>query len=80
MKNNEQQHWITTDLPLAAALVTIGHRLATTDKSDPKRVTFLFEKDINLDFNAERYWNNTLNVPAQRYANELRNLKNRLYE
>jgi len=75
----------TTDLGLAAALVTVGFELVGLDKTNPKKTEFIFKavsgdilmKDIEDD--ANKYWGDKLLVSALEYYNNSRMLKNRIH-
>lgn len=69
----------TTDLGLAAALVTNGYKLEELDKSDRKRVRFVFESSYEIDQAEIAYWNDTLVVSGRMMMESVKYLKNRLY-
>ena len=69
----------TSDLNLAATLVALGHELVAMDKSNPKRVRFLFRKTETIETAIRGYWDNTLILPAQTLLGAQKTLKARLY-
>lgn len=76
---SENDFFYSTDLGLAASLVSHGFFLNHLDKSNPQKVEFCFERVSQLDQAIQLYWANQLTVPALAYFNALKMLKNRIY-
>lgn len=69
----------THDLGLAAALVSCGFKLCTTNRDRNGRVYFAFKQVEYLAEAINEYWANTLNVPARSYSDNIKMLKSRIY-
>lgn len=69
----------TSDLGLASALVSVGVRLMDLDKSNLRRVEFVFEDTEEIKQLVDDYWANNLRVSPLTYFNSMKMLKNRIY-
>ncbi len=69
----------TSDLGLAAALLTYNAVLAKVDKENPKRAVFVFLHSIELPSLVELFWAGELEVNALRYFENTKRLKSRIY-
>ncbi len=69
----------TFDLGLATALFTLGHKLLETDKTNPKKVKFIFEDEKDIEKAMDKYWNDEVKLPALTLFNNQKTLKNRIY-
>ena len=82
-KNSEtlekSDQFITYDIGLAAALVTLGYELWDVDKSNPKKSQFIFRRDEHIDDKINEYWDDNLDLPARSLLDNQKMLKNRLY-
>lgn len=72
---HEDEHISTSDLGLAAALLTLGHSMSAIDRDNPKRSEFIFQKDAYIETDIKNYWNSTLRM----HFDNIKLLKNRLY-
>jgi hypothetical protein len=70
--------YTTSDLALAAAL-NLFSKIIEIDRGDPKKVLFIFERNKNFDTILDRYWKASLKVDPQKYFQNLKMLKNRIY-
>ena len=61
--DHDQFH--TTDIGLAAALVSCGNSIADVIFSDQKITHFVFDPSGQIKEDVERYWNDTLTVHAR---------------
>ena len=75
----QEQNYNTTDLGLAAALVSQGFNVIELDRSHPHKVRFLFTDDGSIEQIASQYWSDKLKVPAMAYFNAIKLLKHRIY-
>lgn len=73
------QIFSTFDLGLAAALISIDFQLFDLDKSNPRKVQFLFKDSNDLQEAIEDYWSNSLKVNARTNFETLKMLKNRIH-
>ena len=69
----------TFDLGLANTLTTLKYELIKLDKTDPKKVRFIFKETKDIEQTMLKYWNNEITVPALTFFNNLKTLKNRIY-
>lgn len=69
----------TPDLGLAAA-VSLFYPIKSIDRANPKKIYFLFQKSDVLDSIIERYWQGRLKHDIKSYFNNLKMLKNLIYE
>jgi hypothetical protein len=73
------ENFSTYDLGLATVLVTLGYKLLNLDKTNPKKVRFIFKEEKGIEQTMLDYWNDKIKLPAQTLFNNLKTLKNRLY-
>ncbi len=76
---DSKEQFITFDIGLASALVTLGYTLFDVDKTNPQKSQFIFKRDEQIDKMVKKYWDNTLTLPARSLIDNLKMLKNRLY-
>jgi hypothetical protein len=68
-----------SDLGLAASLSASGFAIARIDKSNPRRVVFVFDDTEALRQKVSEYWANELLLPAAVLLSHVRLLKARIY-
>lgn len=78
-ESNEILHYKTTDIAIATALITKGFEIKALDKANPKRVEFIFVEQKELKDVVDKYWSNNLEVKARLFFDNLRMLKQRIY-
>ena len=78
MNENKTELYRTSDLALATTL-SLFLPLNGLDRSNPRRIQFLFVKTIKLEALVQRYWEGTLKVEPQKFFNQLKIIKARLY-
>jgi hypothetical protein len=79
MKNNlNENQFRTSDLTLATT-ISLSFPIIATDRAKPPRVFFVFQRTSQLDVLVDRFWNSDLNVEPQAFANQMKNLKTRIY-
>jgi hypothetical protein len=76
MNNNYNE---VSDLGLAASLSASGFVIVNVDKSNPRRVVFVFDKSAELEETVELFWANKLLLPATTLLDHMRKLKTRIY-
>lgn len=69
----------TSDLGMAAALQEIGHQLIELDKTNPRRVVFIFNDSEELKQAISDWNSDKLQVNPRRYMDTLKHLKTRVY-
>lgn len=77
MKNSDVYQ--TSDLGLAAALLTFGSVLLGINKENPRRAIFEFSVSVELEDIVALYWNGELKVSALRLNENTKLLKSRIY-
>jgi len=76
MKNKT---WKTTDLGLATT-ISLFYPIKDIDKTNPKKVQFIFENSKELNLLIEDYWKGKIKVDPSAYFNQLRVMKSRIYD
>lgn len=74
-----QDSFLTFDLGLASALVTLKYDLADIDKSNRSKAQFFFRRSAGIDNDIQRYWDGDLLLSARHLFDSQKMLKNRLY-
>jgi hypothetical protein len=75
----QSMQFITYDIGLAAALVTLGYTLWDMDKTNLRKSQFIFKRDEHIDKMINDYWDSKLILPARSLLDNQKMLKNRLY-
>lgn len=70
----------TQDLGLATALAALEFELIALDRTDPRRVRFIFRRQPGLQDIIAGFWDDSLTLPAQKLLLAQKQLKNRLYQ
>ena len=73
------KNFSTYDLGLATVLVTLDYKLIKLDKTNPKKIRFVFEEDAKIQKVMIDYWNDKIKLPALTLFNNQKMLKNRIY-
>ncbi len=73
------QDFSTFDLGLATVLITLDYELLELDKSNSKKVRFVFKREKNIEQVITDYFNDKVKLPALTLFNNQKNLKNRIY-
>lgn len=73
------KNFSTHDLGLATVLLTLGYDLVKLDKTNPKKVRFVFEEDKKIERVMVDYWKDKIKLPALSLFNNQKVLKNRIY-
>ncbi|MEI7890819.1 MAG: DUF5659 domain-containing protein [bacterium] len=73
------QDFMTFDLGATAALVSSGFELVSLDKSNPKKVQFIFHREIGIEKIADDYFADRLELRARGFFDNIKSIKNRLY-
>lgn len=74
-----QNHLCTFDLGAAASLVTAGFELVSLEKSNPRKVQFIFHREVGIEKVVDNYWADRLEVKARAFFDNVKMLKNRIY-
>jgi len=78
-KKSEEKNYSTYDLGVASCLVSKGYILVSLDKTDRKKVKFIFRSELGIDELVESYWTDKLEIKARTFFDNIRMLKNRLH-
>lgn len=78
-KTSTQDLFITFDIGLAAALISLGYELKNVDKTNLKKSRFIFKRDEHIDKMINEFWSNKLLLPARTLIENIKMLKNRIY-
>ena len=73
------KNFSTYDLGLATVLVTLDYKLIKLDKTNAKKIRFVFEEDAKIQKVMVDYWNDKVKLPALTLFNNQKMLKNRIY-
>jgi hypothetical protein len=79
MTSNTSEYFSTFDLGCCASLISIGHKLISLDKDNPKKVLFIFTRNSELDNAVNAYWSGQLQVDARALFDNIKMIKNRIY-
>ena len=74
-----QNEFSTYDLNLSVVLITLGHELLELDKTNSRKVRFIFKKDKDIEEKVNDYFSNKIQLPVLELFNNQKSLKNRLY-
>ena len=73
------QNFSTYDLGLATVLITLGYELLKLDRTNLKKVRFVFKEGKDIEKVMIDYFNDKIKLPALTLFNNQKNLKNRIY-
>jgi hypothetical protein len=76
---NYAKFFYSFDLGASAALVSVGFELVSLDKSNPKKVRFVFRREPGTENVVDEYWADRLEVKARTFFDNVKMLKNRIY-
>lgn len=71
--------FLTFDIGLAAALITLGYKLIDLEKSNVKKVQFIIKRDAGIDNSIASYWDSNLTLDARTLFDNLKRVKNQIY-
>lgn len=77
--NKTTNYYETSDLGLAAALISSNIRLVKVDITNPKRAVFIFDKSQFKGSIIDEFWSGELKVSALRFFENTKVLKSRIY-
>lgn len=78
MMKTDDNHYKTSDLSLAATL-SLYFPIALIDRTNGRKVLFVFNRTSALDELVTKYWQNKVVIEPQVFSNQLKNLKTRIY-
>jgi len=77
--DNYTEFYLTYDLGCSSALVSSGFELVSLDKSNPKKVQFIFRRELGIEKVADDYFADRLELKARGFFDNIKSIKNRLY-
>lgn len=69
----------TYDLGCSSALISAGFELVSLEKSNPRKVQFIFRREVGIEKVVDEYWADRLEVKARAFFDNIKMLKNRIY-
>lgn len=72
-------YFYTFDLGCSAALISADFELLTLDKANPRKVQFIFRREVGIERVVDDYWADRLEVKARAFFDNIKMLKNRIY-
>ena len=77
--SNYSDYYSTFDLGVAAALVSNNFSLFSLEKSNPKKVQFIFIREADIEKIVHDYFSDQLKINARTLFDNTKMLKNRIY-
>jgi len=77
--NNNEGYFYTYDLGCSSALISAGFELVSLDKTNPRKVQFIFRREVGIEKVVDEYWADRLEVKARAFFDNIKMLKNRIY-
>lgn len=78
-KLNTNDYYFTYDLGCSSALISAGFELVSLDKTNPRKVQFIFRREVGIEKVVDEYWADRLEVKARAFFDNIKMLKNRIY-
>lgn len=75
----DDAYFYTYDLGCSSALISAGFKLVAMNKSNPKKVLFILNREIGIEKVVDDYWADRLEVKARAFFDNIKMLKNRIY-
>jgi hypothetical protein len=75
---SEIQFYKTADLGLATT-ISLYFPIRTIDRSNPRKVLFVFDLTDELNALVDRFWRGEVVIEPQTFTNQIKNLKTRIY-
>lgn len=73
------KEYATYDLGASAALLVKGHELLALNRSNPRKVKFIFKRQDDTEEIVNKYLLDALSIKARTYFDTIKALKNRMY-
>ncbi|MEW6407784.1 MAG: DUF5659 domain-containing protein [Patescibacteria group bacterium] len=77
--DDQTNYFYTFDLGCSAALISAGFELVLLDKANPRKVQFIFRREVGIEKVVDDYWADRLEVKARAFFDNVKMLKNRIY-
>lgn len=72
-------HFVSYDIGLAAALITLHFELLSLDRTNPRKIGFIFPRTPELEQATQEYFAGRLSVDARSFFENTKMLKNRIF-
>lgn len=81
LKNDlkENEIFATFDLGCASATVAAGFSLISLNKTNIRKVQFVFRREVGIEKVVDDYWADRLEIKARTFFDTTKMLKNRIY-
>lgn len=77
--DDQTNYFYTFDLGCSAALISAGFELVSLDKTNVRKVQFIFRREVGIEKVVDDYWADRLEVKARAFFDNVKMLKNRIY-
>jgi hypothetical protein len=77
--DDQVNYFYTFDLGCSAALISSNFNLVSLDKTNKRKVQFIFSRKAGIEKIVEKYWADRLKVNAREFFDNVKMLKNRIY-
>jgi len=77
--DDNDRYFYTYDLGCSSALISAGFELVSLDKTNPRKVQFIFRREVGIEKVVDNYWADHLEVKARAFFDNVKMLKNRIY-
>ena len=78
-QNTDKEPFTTYDIGVSTALLCSGYTLLSVDKDNPHKSLFIFNNEVSIEKTANQFFSNTLTVKAREFFDQLKALKNLIY-
>ena len=77
--DDNDNYFYTYDLGCSSALICAGFELVSLDKANPRKVQFIFNREVGIEQVVDKYWADQLEIRARSFFDNIKMLKNRIY-
>lgn len=77
--SSNDSHFLSYDIGLAAALVTLHFELLSLNRNNPRKIGFIFLRTLELEQATQEYFAGRLLVDARSFFENIKMLKNRIF-
>ena len=77
--DDQTNYFYTFDLGCSAALISADFKLVSLDKTNVRKVQFIFRREVGIEKVVDDYWADRLEIKARAFFDNVKMLKNRIY-
>ena len=77
--DDNDNYFYTYDLGCSSSLISKGFTLESLDKTNPRKIQFIFRRTTGIEKIVDEYWSDKLEVKARSFFDNTKMLKNRIY-